>query len=1256
MRPQFLSFLFFFFLLLYVSVALSERIVSPQVPDIQVISHNRNGFSFEITFAEPSFDSQFLNGENYAGISLSGCGFTSEVGKPELPVFSKLVRLPFQGGFSVQITPQDEVVYHNVKVAPVQELQRELDPLPPFKINQAIYQKDAVYPEKMVDKGEIAIWRDLRVAPVDVYPFQYNPAKQELKFYKRVAIEITYNKGGGNPKTHNRGFYSEAFAPLYRQFSIGPEGDDWDMPAQRGAYLVITPPGYATILQDYVDWKTREGYSTVLATTDQTGTNENLIKAYIINAYNTWAVPPEYVVLVGDEDSGMPTFYITGYLNPYNCTDHTYALIEGDDYFPELFVGRLSVDNTTQLQTVLNKLKNYEQIPYTASMAWYDRGVMICDYSGAESTRYTKEFCEDQMQYAGISDIDNCYYSWGPGSGSAITNAVNEGVLFVNYRGYGGSQYWTIGNSGNYYGTNVSALNNGYKMPVVTSMVCGGGNFAYSGDPCFGEAWLREGTPAIGKAGVSFCGPSELNTHTKWNNNLDIGLYWGIFRENIQYFGPALLYAKMELWLDYPHNRVGVGSPTNSVGFYFYVYNILGDPGLRMWTGEPQPITAVYNDTINLGMNQFGITVTNNTGAPIPNAYVCIWKGSEIYEGNLTSTNGAVTLPMNGYTTGTMKLTVTGANLSPLLANIIIQNSTITLGIDSLVILDNNTATTSGNGDGMLSPAETVELVVSVRNYGTSTTANNVIGTLTTTSPKVTILNGTGNFRNLAPNGVASDTLRVQLSSSLTIYDDLDLSLDLNCTQGNWDQVVWAPVSDAEFMPLEYTFNPVALEPGSQANLVITLENTGLCDATDVSANIVSLDPLVQVLTGACSFGNILSGANGSNSTQPFTLGAASSLFPGHLSHLRLNFSTAEGYTPFSDLMVTVGSISTTDPLGPDEYGYYCFSSGDIGYSKAPSYSWVELQGLGTQLSLPDYQDEQDCRTTVALPFQFRYYGIDYDTISVCSNGFIAMGYSDYVDFRNKVIPSAAGAPAMVSAFWDDLKMSNMGSNGKVYKYHDATNHRYIIEYHNVKNDYANANEHFEIILYDPAFWPTPTGDGEIVIQYADVNDVDTDDNYCSVGMTDLNHTTGLQYVFSNIYPPSSHTLVDYIALKFTTDPGQILGVNLNFSFVPVNPPITIPAVGGNFNFQATVSNIGTTTTTFDFWTEAVLPNGNTISPILLRSDLSLAPGAELTRLLSQFIPAAAPAGTYTFRGKIGDYSTATVIASYEFSFQKSAH
>jgi hypothetical protein len=113
--------------------------------------------------------------------------------------------------------------------------------------------------------------------------------------------------------------------------------------------------------------------------------------------------------------------------------------------------------------------------------------------------------------------------------------------------------------------------------------------------------------------------------------------------------------------------------------------------------------------------------------------------------------------------------------------------------------------------------------------------------------------------------------------------------------------------------------------------------------------------------------------------------------------------------------------------------------------------------------------------------------------------------------------------------------------------------------------------------------------------------------------------------------------------------------VDVDLTFEPVNPPIVIPATGGSFSYTAQADNLEPDEISFDFWIEATLPNGNIIGPLILRERLGLDSLASITRNFTQFVPASAPNGFYSFTGYIGSYLPRVVSQEASFNFTKSA-
>lgn len=183
---------------------------------------------------------------------------------------------------------------------------------------------------------------------------------------------------------------------------------------------------------------------------------------------------------------------------------------------------------------------------------------------------------------------------------------------------------------------------------------------------------------------------------------------------------------------------------------------------------------------------------------------------------------------------------------------------------------------------------------------------------------------------------------------------------------------------------------------------------------------------------------------------------------------------------------------------GPDSYGYEWEDSDEIG---GPVYDWVEISTLGNALNLGD----EDESASLNLGFTFNYYGVDYTSIVVGSNG-IASFIEDDITYENTAIPTISGERAILAVFWDDL---DPGSGGQIYSYQDAANDRFIIEW-NAVPDYiygggGNPNT-FQAIIHRT---------GKIVYQYKDMVGILDE---CTVGIGDPTGTDGSLVTYNSGY------------------------------------------------------------------------------------------------------------------------------------------
>ncbi len=891
--------------------------------------------------------------------------------------------------------------------------------------------------------------------------------------------------------------------------------------------LIITPNSFYNTVLSLADWKEKKGWKVTVAKLSETGTSANAIKNYIANAYHNWNPTPEYVILIGDKDS-LPSFIVSS-----NPTDHPYTTVDGNDFLSDLMVGRLSVANVNELNTVIAKIMNYEKNPYTTDTLWFKRALMVAgNYPDGQMTTPVpvKRWVREKFLNNGYQ-VDTVFYPPVSNGTTPITNAVNQGIAFINYRG--GIASWSGWERPSFYNTDVIGLSNGWKLPVITSIVCLTGNF--NAEPCFGESWLRAGNPSTPKGGIGFFGASPPTTHSRWNNCLDYGIYWGLLQDSIYYLGPMTYRGKMEVYLNFPLET----SPDSGSEFYFNAYNLLGDPSLEVWTDVPKNFIVNHQTTIPVGTNSFSVQVLNSSSQPVKGAMVSLYKKNDTKEIGFTDINGLANFQIKTTTADTLFVTVTKHNFKPYCSYAMVNNSGVYVGYYSHTIAD-----PGGNNNGEINPGETIQLTMTLKNYGNSTTATNVLAKLTTTDPLITITDSIKNYGSIGPGATANASPFVfNVSQNIKNNHTIKFNLTITSSQGNWNSVLWliAKAPDFEYRQCQILDGNGVLEPGETSDLTITIKNIGGLTGTNINGILKSENPGVVVIDSIGSFGNVPIGDSATNSGNRFQVSASSQLSPGHEIKFISMLSGDNNLKDTVEFSLIIGIVNSISPTGPDDYGYYAYDNTDTNYPEAPVYNWIEIDpdlgGPGTVLNLSN-----DETKTISLPFNFKYYGNNYNRISICSNGYIAMDSTWVADMYNWHILSAGGPPLLIAPFWDDLDPLATDSSGNVCYYYDVSNHRFIIEWsriqhiHNPTNPTPAELQTFEIILLDPAHYPTQTGDGEIIFQYKNITNDDRWHNYATVGIEDYHHINGIEYSYANIYPASATPIANNRAIKFTTD------------------------------------------------------------------------------------------------------------------------
>ncbi len=339
-------------------------------------------------------------------------------------------------------------------------------------------------------------------------------------------------------------------------------------------------------------------------------------------------------------------------------------------------------------------------------------------------------------------------------------------------------------------------------------------------------------------------------------------------------------------------------------------------------------------------------------------------------------------------------------------------------------------------------------------------------------------------------------------------------------------------------------------DPGESVGVYLTIKNFGTVAAHNVFARLVTGDTFVTVYQDSVFFGDVAGGDTAVNAL-PFSLRAAANTPREHEAVFNLTLVAAES-TYQTSLRLMIGRYLVTDPIpdGPRwPPRYWAYDDIDTGYAERPVYEWVEINTVGTRLVFP----HNDSVKVISLPAGFgplRFYGQEYDSLSVSADGWLCPGFYRQPHYTNQPLPGGSTPPGVIAVNWDDL-YPDYNNTGFVYYHYDTASHRLIIEYDSVC--YYNPRtlrDKFQVLIYDTTV-TTPTGDNVIVFQYKSAN------GYASstVGIQDPSRQIGLQVLYNGTHARGAAAIAPGRAIKFTTiEPTGVL----EMSDKPVLPVYSI--------------------------------------------------------------------------------------------------
>ncbi len=1087
---------------------------------VELLDDSHSSTRFAVQFGTPY--ARHISGD-YWLIKMDGFGHSGEDYGPQLFGRNFQVAVPRDCEIEVKIDDIEWSEWTKITPAPkcpkinVEGAMGEFDPF--------LY---AMPQGATVELNGRRIVRGVQIADIFVEPVQYDPGNG-VRFMRNITISLDYT--GGGMTDCGRRLYHPTWENYYRAILVNPSAAvprnrptfiEWD-PADGADILAIVRPDFEDELQDWVDWKLLMGFPIKVVTTSVTGTDTTSIKAYIQDAYDTWAMPPAFLLLCADADY-IPSIQGSGGMSG----DNNYATVDGSDIHPDIFPGRISVDYTDHIELLVVKHLNYEKHPDTTD-DWYARYVGIVneddpdwDPLGPQDSSYLAAitYGRDQCQLAGFTsypmfrrhDGDDFY---------DVEPYVRAGLGLVQYRGQAWPDY--------YYGFNggLDTLDNDGKCPINISISCGTGAFM-SGDTRMCERSTRAGTVSDPKGATGFMGQSLVSSNSEERSSLSKHVFEGLFEADLHELAAAHTYGKNEMYSEFG------GSWDSRYEFLSAV--VLGSPEMLVWTGpiDLDP-TITYPTAVYAGPNNVDVNV-KRFSSNLEDARVALHQGSAFSYGK-TDASGDVTVSIDIDPANALVIVVSGPNIYPLIDTIdVIEEG---LAVYAAPVTYNDYI---GNEDRLLNPGETVSFNPGIFNIGTEV-GTGLSASLNCEIPVVWIDSLT-DFPTCAPDDtVYGDEVVFQIPDTQSALPNIVITLHITGDpSGPWDRDIAPEPAIHRFSPLfetimvfdspPYGDDDGVLEAGEVADLYIRLSNNTLTDAYNIIAHLIDI-PNVAVIN-EYAFLDIWNRGDTEGLTPLFTVSASPGIDPGTEVSFPMEITahcSIYNYLDTINIPLTLGGSVSNMPTGPDSYGYYIYEDVDTDYPMAPSYEWFDISGIGIEIT--PVSDADDEVYTIGLPFDMTFYGVDFDSITVASNGYINPGTETWHGAGTgspQEYPTVGGPDGIISPAWADLA-PHRADGGEIYAYNDTGNDQFIIQWDECEFYYGGGEISTQLRICDPSSWSTPTGDSEFFIYYEFMSGIGA----MGIGIESQDESMGLQYYLNGAYDEHAVELDDGRALRITT-------------------------------------------------------------------------------------------------------------------------
>lgn len=834
---------------------------------LKLISSSQSEIVMESNISKLDIEKIQNGNTDYIQLFVDGYSNSELIAYPQLPQLNKLIEIPQKAEPRIEIISIDSYEYSlkdlgfSEMVFPCQGPQSKCSDDEAFKKDNNAYSTDKFNENAISDIESVGTLRSQRMALISLNPIKYNPVQGKIKVYSRIKFKVVFeNADYALTNQVKSKYYSPFFTGMQKSIlNYIPTSERENMTKYPVKYVIVSPPQFESNLQSLIDWKKQKGFTVVEAYTDEVGTTKEAIKTYLQGLYDNGTAEdpaPSFVLFVGDIDV-MPTWD-----NGNGVTDRNYVEYTGD-LMPEIFYGRMSVENAAQLDIMINKTLQYEK--YTMPDPTYlDEVVMV---AGADAS-HGHDWGNGQINYGTINyfneehDITSHTYLYpeSENSSAQIIQDISNGVTFANYTAHCSPNGWA---SPSFVISDISTLDNQDKYGLLIGNCCSSSEFQTT---CFAEEIVR----AEDKGAVGYIGGSNS---TYWDEDYYFGVGVGTISENPPSYEETTLgnydrafhdhgeefgewYTTMDQHVFAGNLAVQEGSPS-SAEYYWDIYNLIGDPSLMVYYSNPDVMPVSHDEVITIGQTSFTVETE-------PFAYCALNKDGVNYTTALADENGTAELIWDGFTSpGNAELVITAQNKQPWIEDILVfaPNGPFCI-YESHIVQDDSL----GNGNGLCEYNENFFFRINIKNYGTEN-ANGVNVNLSTESNFANIFNNNANYDTIDvdENAGVDYAFRVHLTDDVPDQQEIQFNITVSDeNDSTWTShfkiKAFAPDLQATKIIIddsESGNDNGILDPGESALMKVETKNFGHCVANNVTATLIPYNQYVEVISNDTVFNNV---------------------------------------------------------------------------------------------------------------------------------------------------------------------------------------------------------------------------------------------------------------------------------------------------------------------------------------------------------------------------------------------------------------